>query len=287
MTGPGAIWELENVDDVVIERGEAPNNSWVEKDNLLRREIQSSLALSEYVRGLPSSPDEPNSKVETLLQQTQIRFSQMVRQFETSLTDIVNILIKMNQKFLTESKTYRIIGEDVDFQEFTEESKEVQVDARVELEPKPEIGPEQRKKEVLELYELFVTGDKPEEGDVEAMEQWKSRKREMQKMVLDEFDKSQYEEVLLGMEKLEEADQDKNENEDGSVEAGEETTPLQTPTPSAVLPRAPQPLAPIPELPPEQAGGNPLSPIPNAVAPTGSPPIGFLKQMLQRLRGRG
>src|SRR5690606_4422559 len=36
ITGPGALWELDNADDVVIERGDAPNNSWVEKDNLLR-----------------------------------------------------------------------------------------------------------------------------------------------------------------------------------------------------------------------------------------------------------
>ena len=280
VTGPGAIWELENVDDVVIERGEAPNNSWVEKDNLLRREIQSSLALSEYVRGLPASPDEPNSKVETLLQQTQIRFSQMVRQYETALTDIVNILIKMNQKFLTESKTYRLIGDDVDFKEFTEETKEVRVDARVELEPKPEIGPEQRKKEVLELYKLFVSEDQPAEGDEEAMKQWKSRKREMQKMVLDEYDKSQYEEVLLGMEKLEDAQQDKADSEESTVEAGEETTPL----PATMNALPPQPLAPIPELPPE--GGNPLSPIPNSpVAPSGSPPPGFLQALLSRIRG--
>lgn len=207
-TMPGAIWELGNVDDVVTERGTAINDDWIKKDNVLRGEIQSSLALSEYVRGLPSSPGEPSSKVELLLQQTQIRFSQMVRQMETAMTDIVTILIQMNKEFLPEGKAYRILGDEVDFKELTSEDKQVKVDARVEIEPKPEKGPEQRKKEAIELYDTFVTNDVPEKGAPEdEILAWQKKKRHMQSMILEEYDKSQYEEVILGLEKKEEVEQ--------------------------------------------------------------------------------
>lgn len=265
VNAPGAVWELQNADDVVIERGTGIDNSWVEKDNLLRREIQTSLALSEYVRGLPSSSSEPSSKVELLLTQTQIRFSQMVRQFETAMTDIVNILIQMNQKFLPEQKSYRILGDDVDFKEFTNESKEVRVDARVEIEPKPEKGPEKRKEEVMELYEIFVTGDQPDPQDPEAVKAWQKKKREMQKMVLDEYDKSQYEEVLLGLETMEDVDHDKNEaDEDNAVG----TTTLQEPAPLA-----------------QRANLQPIPPIePDGAVPQGAPPAGLLQSLLGRLR---
>lgn len=263
---PGALWELENADDVVTERGTGPDNSWVEKDNLLRREIQTSLALSEYVRGMPSSPQEPSSKVEILLTQTQIRFSQMVRQLEVAMTDMVNILIQMNQKFLPEEKTYRLLGDDIDFKDFTSDSKQVKVDARVEIEPKQEKGPEKRKAEALELYKLFISEDLPEEGDEESMRQWKSKKRELQKMILDEYDKSQYEDVLLGLEKMEEAEQNSaTGDENNVVEGGDE----------AVIPtrsnREPIPLveADTPQI------------------PQGAPqaPQGFLQRLLGRLRG--
>lgn len=265
LNAPGAVWELQNADDVVIERGASMDNSWVEKDNLLRREIQTSLALSEYVRGLPSSAQEPSSKVEILLTQTQIRFSQMVRQLEVAMTDIVNILIQMNQKFLPETKAYRILGDDVDFKEFTNESKEVRVDARVEIEPKPEKGPEKRKEEVMELYEIFVTGDQPDPQDPEAVKAWQKKKRAMQQMVLDEYDKSQYEEVLLGLEKMEDVEQDKNEaDEDNAVG----TTSLEEPAPL-----------------PQRANLQPIPPIePDGAVPQGTPPAGLLQSLLGRLR---
>lgn len=263
---PGAVWELENADDVVVVPGTTLDGSWVEKDNLLRREIQTSLALSEYVRGLPSSAQEPSSKVEILLQQTQIRFSQMVRQMETSITDVVNILIKMNQKFLTESKGYRILGDDVEFKDFTDESREVMVDARVEIEPKQEKGPEKRKEEVLELYKIFVGEDQPQDGDAEGLEKWKQKKREMQKMVLEVYDKSQYEDVLLGLEKLEEAEQDRAETGDETVEVAE---------PVAVAPQQRANLQPIPPI---------ETDAPQQAIPQGPPP-GLLAKLLGRGRG--
>jgi len=254
--GPGAVWELAKADDVVVEKFATVDGSWIEKDNLLRREIQTSLALSEYVGGRPTSAQEPSSKVEILLQQTSIRFSQMVRQMETALADVVNILIQMNQKFLTEDKAYRLLGEDVEFKKFTNESKQVKVDARVEIEPKPEMGPEARKKEVLELYKIFVADDQPDPQDAEALKVWQEKKRQMQKMVLEEYDKSQYEEVLMGLESKEEVDQDKQLAGDETVEAVTPLEPL-------------QPIAPL-EAPP---------------TPTASPPQGLLQRLLSRLRG--
>lgn len=268
VNAPGATWELQNADDVVIERGTAIDGSWIEKDNLLRREIQSSLALSEYVRGLPASPDEPNSKVETLLQQTNIRFSQMVRQLETSMTDIVNILIQMNQKFLPETKGYRILGDDVDFKEFTNESKQVRVDARVEVEPKEEKGPAELKKEALELYKIFVAEDKPEPSDTEAVKTWQKKKREMQKMILDAYDKSQYEDVLLGLEKMENAEQDRNEADQENAVGAETTSLEQAPVAQRVN------LQPIPPITPDAPQ-----------APQGGAPQNVLQKLLGRLRG--
>lgn len=265
MTRPGAMWELENADDVVTETPSAPNNAWVEKDNLLRREIQTSLALSEYVRGLPSSSQEPSSKVEILLTQTQIRFSQMVRQFEVAMTDVVNILIQMNQKFLPEQKTYRLLGEDVDFKEFTDESKKVKVDARVEIEPKQEKGPEQRKKEVLELYKIFIAEDVPAEGDAEGRKQWESKKKELQKMILDEYDKSQYEDVLLGLQKLEDAEQESATGDEDNVVEGGEQAPQRTNREPIPLVENDTPQA-IPQGVPQQ------------------PPQGLLASLLGRLR---
>lgn len=249
-TGPGAIWELDQVDDVVIERGDAPNNVWVEKDNLLRREIQTSLALSEYVRGLPSSSQEPSSKVEMLLQQTNIRFSQMVRQLETALADVANIAIQMNQKFLKEeSKSYRIIGDEVDFKEFT--AKDVAVDARVELEVKEEKGPEQRKTEILKIYDLFIAGDQPNPEDPEAMKTYQAKKRELQKLVLEEFDLSQYEDVILGLESKENAEQDRDQmNKETEVEVMEEPEQVATREPPQPIPLLESESA--QELPPQQ-----------------------------------
>jgi hypothetical protein len=193
----------------------------------------------------------------------------MVRQLETSMTDIVNILIQMNQKFLPETKAYRILGDDVDFKEFTNESKQVRVDARVEIEPKQEKGPEKRKAEVLELYKIFITEDQPTNPeDAEQMKEWTRRKKEMQKMVLDEYDKSQYEEVLLGLESIEEAEQDREEEDDENAVGNEVGVPSQR------VNREPIPLV------DGDAPVAPTGPIPN-----GAPPAGFLQKLLGRLRG--
>ena len=186
---PGAMWELANADDVVIERGTGLDRSWIDKDDLLRREIQTSLAMSEYVRGIPGSATEPGNKVELLLMQTSIRFSQFVRNLEASLSDVVNIMIELNRKFLPEEKVYRLLGDDVDFKEF--KSKQVKVDARVEIEPKPELTPEQRKAEALGLYKVFVADDAPDPNnqDQAVIGAYKKKKRALQRLILDEHDK--------------------------------------------------------------------------------------------------
>ena len=196
VSAPGAIWEMENTDDVVLERGSGLDNTWLDRESLLRKDIETSLALSEYVRGVPQSTTEPMGKVELLLMQSSIRFSQFVRQMEIAIGEMVNIMIEMDRAFLPEEKAYRVLGETVDFKDF--KSKEVQVDAQVEIEPKPEDTPAQRKAEILGLYKLFVAEDPPVQGDPQSITQFTKKKRAMQKMVLEEYDKEQYEDVILG-----------------------------------------------------------------------------------------
>jgi len=51
---------------------------------------------------------------------------------------------------------------------------------------------------------VFVAEDKPDQGDAEAVKIWKTRKRTLQKLILEEFDKEEYEDLILGKEKKEE-----------------------------------------------------------------------------------
>jgi len=200
---PGAIWDLKRADDVITERPPEISKQWLEKDEVLRREIQTSLAISEYAMGLPKSAQEPLGKVELLLMQTNIRFSLLLHQLEIAMTQLVNSMIQLNDEFLTKDKAYRLIGEDIDFKEFKMEDKRIKVDARVEIEPKVEKMPEQRKVEVLELYKIFVAEDKPDPGDEEAIKTWKIRKRTLQKKILEEFGMEAYENLIIGEEKEE------------------------------------------------------------------------------------
>lgn len=193
---PGAIWYLQQADDVVIERGPEISSAWVEKDNMLRREIQTSLALSEYTQGIPQSSSEPASKVEMLLMQTNVRFSLIVRQYEEAMTELVNNIIKMNQAFLTEDVSMRILGDNFRFAEFTQQDKEIGVDAWVAIEPDKEKTVEQQAKEALELYTLLIVDDKPEANQPKAVAKWQKKKALLQQMIVQKFGYEDYEDIL-------------------------------------------------------------------------------------------
>jgi len=194
--GPGKIWYLEKADDVVIERGPDISRAWVEKDNLLRREIQTSLALSEYTSGMPKGNQEPASKVEILLMQTNIRFSLLVRQMEIAIGELANAFIQMNREFLGADKSFRILGKKVRWGKLTQEDKNIEVDATVDVVPKKEKSAEQESKEVLEMYKLFVVDDKPEGGDPEEMDAWKKKKNVLQKLIVEKMGYEEYADIL-------------------------------------------------------------------------------------------
>lgn len=200
---PGAIWYLQKADDVVIERGPEISRQWVEKDNLLRREVQTSLALSEYTQGRPASSQEPSSKVEILLAQTNIRFSLLVRQMEIAIGEIANAFIQMNRQFLGDEKSFRITGKKVRWGKFTKEDKNVEVDAFVDVVPKKEKTAEQEAKEVLEMYKLFVVDDKPEGGTPEEVAAWKKKKATLQKLIVEKMGYEEYADILAPELKIE------------------------------------------------------------------------------------
>jgi len=234
---PGAIWELKRADDVITERPPEISRQWLEKDALLRKEIQMALAISEYAMGLPKSTTEPKSKVDLLLLQTNIRFSLLLRQFEIAVTQLVNNLIELNQEFLTKDKAYRLIGDEVEFKEFKQADKKVKVDAIVEIEPKVEKTPMQKQTEILMLYKTFVIEDRPDPKDEEEVKQWKIRKRTLQKMILEEFGKEQYEDLILGPEKKEKEKKKEKERKEEKPEKPPETLP----GPSEISPVSPTP----------------------------------------------
>ncbi len=204
---PGAVWLLDKADDAVVERPPDISREWIDKDEVLRREIQTTLAISEYAMGLPKSAQEAQGKVELLLMQTSIRFSLLLRQLEIAMTQIVNNLIGLNSEFLTEDKEYRLIGKEIDFKTFTQKDKEIQVDAIVEIDPAPDDTPEKKKEDVLRLYRIFVAEDKPDPANPEELAQWKTKKRTLQKMILEEFGKEQYEDLIIGLEKKEKTEE--------------------------------------------------------------------------------
>lgn len=196
-SAPGALWFLQQKDDMTIERPPDMSKSWIEKDDILRREIQTSLALSEYTQGIPRSSQEPMGKVELLLMQTNIRFSGLVRQMENAFTDMVNILIELNQKFLTKDKSFRLLGDDFGFKEFTQQDKAVYIDAKVDIIPKKERSPEQESRDVAELYKLFITEDQPDPQNQTAVYKWEKKKAVLQKLILERLDLDEYEDELV------------------------------------------------------------------------------------------
>lgn len=193
---PGATWYLAQADDVTFERMPEVTRAWVEKDNLLRREVQSSLALSEYTQGSPNSSQEPASKVEVLLMQSNIRLALIVRQMEIAITDLVNAIIEMNQQFLEENLAMRILGKNFRFAEFKSSDKEIGVDAYVTISPKQEKAPGQEAKEVLEMYKLFVVDDKPEGGDEDTVARWEQKKNLLQKLIVEKLGYEEYVDIL-------------------------------------------------------------------------------------------
>lgn len=277
---PGAIWYLQKADDVVIERGPEISRQWVEKDNLLRREIQTSLALSEYTSGIPKGNQEPASKVEILLMQTNIRFSLLVRQMEIAITELANALIQMNREFLGDEKSFRILGKKVRWGKFTKEDKNVEVDAFVDVVPKKEKTAEQEAKEVLEMYKLFVVDDKPEGGTPEEVKAWKKKKAVLQKLIVEKMGYDEYADVLAPDLKLEVAN-----DAQPKVEAQGEPAPVSAripngpaegiadnPVPAMIRQGLPGPEALIP---PEGA----------TTAETQAPNGGFLANLIARARG--
>ncbi|QLG69727.1 MAG: hypothetical protein CH104c_0496 [Candidatus Woesebacteria bacterium] len=220
---PGAVWELRKMDDAVIERPPEISLMGVNEDKLMRDEISRTLALGEYMQGIPQSAQEPLGKVAMLLGQSNLRLSMNAQNIGIALTQVANILIEMNREFIDKDKLYRVVGEEVDFKEFKAKDKEVKVDAIVTVDPV--IPPDQtaRINQILMLYDKLIAQDKPNSNDENEVKVWLKRKRELQKMLLEELDLDSYIEVLLGAE---------------PAEAGTEST--ETPTePSAVAPVSP------------------------------------------------
>lgn len=195
---PGAKWELRKMDDVVVEKLPDVSLMGVNEERQLREEIERTLAISEYVQGMPKSAEEPLGKVAMLIGQSNLRLSSFTQNLSESLTRLANILVEMNQEFIEEDKLYRIVGNDVSFKEFTMADKEVKVDAVVTVDPVIPPDQETRINQALLLYDKFVAQDKPDPNSPEEVAQWKKRKRVLQEMILEEMGKEAYKAVLLG-----------------------------------------------------------------------------------------
>lgn len=200
---PGAMWHLRKMDDVVVERLPDVSLMGVNEENMLRNEIERTLAISEYVQGMPKSSSESLGKVAMLIGQSNLRLSSLAQNLSEALTRLASILVEMNQEFIEENKLYRIVGSDVSFKEFTTADKEVKVDAVVNVDPVVPPDQETRLNQALILYEKFVGQDKPDQNNVEEISQWKKRKRALQEMILEEMGKEAYKNVLLGAEQTE------------------------------------------------------------------------------------
>ena len=197
---PGAVWELRKMDDVVIERPPDISLMGVNEDRLLRDEISRTLALGEYLQGLPQSSSEPLGKVAMLLGQSNLRLSMNAQNISNALTTVANILIQLNREFIGEDKLYRIVGNIVDFKEFKSEDKKIQVDAIVEVEPVIPPDKQARLNQILLLYDKLIAQDKPDPNNPADVKHWLISKRALQKMILEELDLDQYVDILLGPE---------------------------------------------------------------------------------------
>jgi uncharacterized cupin superfamily protein len=221
---PGAVWELRKMDDVVIERPPEISLMGINEDKLLRDEISRTLALGEYMQGLPKSSGEPLGKVAMLLGQSNLRLSINAQNISNALTTVANILIQLNREFIGEDKLYRIVGNTVDFKEFKSEDKKIKVDAIVEVEPVIPPDKQARLNQILLLYDKFIAQDKPDPNNAEDVKRWLIRKRALQKMILEELDLDQYVDILVGPEIT--------ENEEESEEPPPEEEPVAPVSPS-------------------------------------------------------
>ena len=208
---PGAKWELRKMDDVVVERLPDISLMGVNEERMLVDEIEKTLAISEYVQGVPQSAGEPVGKVAMLIGQSNLRLSTFAQNLSETLTRLANILIEMNREFIEEDKLYRVVGDDVSFKEFTSEDKEIKVDAMVSVDPAIPPDQQTRLNQVLLLYDKLVAQDKPDPSDTDEFTQWKKRKRIIQEMILGEMDKEAYRAVLLGEEKNEPVNKEQEE----------------------------------------------------------------------------
>jgi len=231
---PGAKWELRKMDDVVVERLPDISLMGVNEERMLSDEIEKTLAISEYVQGMPQSAGEPVGKVAMLIGQSNLRLSTFAQNLSETLTRLANILIEMNREFIEEDKLYRVVGDEVSFKEFTSEDKEIKVDAMVAVDPAIPPDQQTRLNQVLLLYDKLVTQDKPDPANTDEFTQWKRRKRIIQEMILVEMDKEAYRAVLLGEEKSEPVQQKEQE------EKAETPVASQSGTPSQALPQTQQ-----------------------------------------------
>lgn len=272
---PGAIWYVQNKDDIVYEKLPEVSRAWVEKDTILRKEIESSLAMSEYVRGIPQSAAEPSSKVELLLTQTNIRLSLIVRQMEIAFTDLVNGLIQLNQEMLGEQKSFRILGKKFRFGEFTSEDKQMGVDASVDISPKIEKSSDQKSKEVLDLYKLLVVDDKPDLQDPAAVAVWKKKKGVLQRLLVDELGYEEYADILAP--KLSETTPVKEgDDTQGGPDALSKGAPAPQPGGDAIAPELKQPIPGPEDLLPPEAG------VPGATTAATAPDANTLRALMAR-----
>lgn len=222
---PGAKWELRKMDDVVVERLPDVSLMGVNEERMLYDEIEKTLAISEYVQGVPQSAGEPVGKVAMLIGQSNLRLSTFVQNLSETLTRLANILIEMNREFIEEDKLYRIVGDEVSFKEFTSEDKQIKVDAVVLVDPVIPPDQQTRLNQVLLLYDKLVAQDKPDPANAEEYAQWKKRKRVIQEMILEEMDKEAYRTVLLGEEKTEPVQKDQEEKQENPVATQSSNTP--------------------------------------------------------------
>ncbi len=223
---PGAKWELRKMDDVVVERLPDISLMGVNEERMLHDEIEKTLAISEYVQGVPKSSTESLGKVAMLIGQSNLRLSSFAQNLSETLTRLANILIEMNQEFIEEDKLYRVVGDDVSFKEFTSSDKEIKVDAVVAVDPVVPPDQQMRLNQTLLLYDKLVAQDKPDPNNIDELKQWKKRKRVIQEMILEEMDKDAYRAILLGEEKEEPAqNQTERKSEESPVAAEVEALP--------------------------------------------------------------
>jgi len=188
---PGSVWDMDRVDDVVVDRPPEISKQWLDQDAMLYKEIENTLALSEYMRGAPASSSEPIGKVELLLMQSNIRLSLLVRQYENAIADLVNIMVKLNKEKLNTSYQ-KIFFKDGEIQtiQFNQEMKDRDLIAEIKVDIKPEKNAQVRKQEAMELWNMFVTNNQPQTP--EEAEKLQKIKQVLIRAILEEFDKDEY-----------------------------------------------------------------------------------------------